>query len=444
MRNATTLRIFALLLLLAPAAHGGAKTVDTLTYAPDSDGFILDWLVSVRHPFDYAYLGATMNYDPLASEGGEAKAAPAAGMKAGRGHPWAERRFKVQGWAKGVCELRAVSLHMTYVFAYLYCDEAKRDLVLLTGSDDALLVLLNGRQVQKVQMQRGYNTDQDSVGGIALEKGWNRLLLKIDDYMGGHGFVVRFKTKDGQPVTDLKVCLSRPPAGAAIRFVDGVRYEADAAAQLKAAVRLSAEEGDLAAAEKACRGVVAGFPRSRAAAEALYQAASFLLQRKQPDAALATFDDLLARYPYAKWAEDSLVAKAGILKSHRRDYAGAERALGEMLERFEKSALVPEALLEQADLKMRQGRLDASDAVLARVRDTFTNTVEAARALEAMGDNHFRRKDPGKARECWRQVIEEADTLARGKYVWFVNVQAVLGEIADRARAKTQGKQKPE
>jgi TolA-binding protein len=190
--------------------------------------------------------------------------------------------------------------------------------------------------------------------------------------------------------------------------------------------------------------VVERFPRSRAAAQALYQAASFLLQRKEPDAALATLDDLLARYPYAKWAEDALVAKAAILKSHRQDYPGAERALAEMLERFDKSALVPEALLDQADLQVRQGRLDASDAVLAKIRDTFPNTVEATRALEAVGDNHFRRKDSGKARECWRQVIAEADTLTRGKYVWFVNVQAVLAEIADRARAKAEGKRKPE
>jgi tetratricopeptide (TPR) repeat protein len=431
-------------MLLAPLALAGGKAVDVLTYRPDADGFILDWLVSVRHPFDYAYLGATMNYDALAAEGGEAKAAPVAGMKAGRGNPWAERHFKVQGWAKGVCELRPASMHMTYAFVYLFCEEAKRDLVLLTGSDDALLVLLNGRQVQKVQMQRGYNTDQDRVGGIVLEKGWNRLLLKVDDYMGGHGFVVRFKTKDGQPVTDLKVCLSRPPAGWVVRFVDGVRYEAEAASQLKAAVRLSAEDGDLAGAEKACREVVAKFPRSRAAAEALYQAASFLRQRKEPDVALATLDDLLARYPYAKWAEDSLVAKAGILKSHRKDYPAAERALAEMLDRFDKSALVPEALLEQADLQARQERLDTADAVLAKVRDTFPNTVEATRALEAMGDNHFRRKDSGKARECWRQVVQEADTLAKGKYVWFVNVQAVLAEIAGRARAKAEGKQKPE
>ena len=417
-----------------------AKTEDVLYYTPTDEGFIMDWLVSTRHPFPYFYLGATMNYDALASLGGEKSVEPVAGMQAATGNPWVERHFRSKGWARGVFEFRPASMYMTYTFIYIYCEKELRDLVLLTGSDDALLVLLDGEQVQKVQMQRGYNTDQDRVAGITLKKGWSKLLCKIDDYMGGHGLVVRFKTKEAEPVTDLKICLARPPEGAEPNFVDGVTYEADAAKLLKDAIRFSAEEGNLVKAEAACRNVVEQYPKSSAAAEAFYHAGSFLLQLGKPDEALKTFDGLLAQYPYAKWAEDALVAEAQTFRSKKNDSAAAAKALEELLAQFPSSSLVPEAMLELAALKVAKGDLAEADHLLKEVRDRFPNTVEWVKALEALGDNQHARKNAGKARELWRRVIEEADQLSDGKYVWYVNVQAVLKGIADRARRKAEGK----
>jgi TolA-binding protein len=361
-------------------------------------------------------------------------------MKAAKGNPWIERHFKTAGWAKGVFEFRPASMFMTYTFAHIYCEREMNDLVLLTGSDDALRVVLNGKQVQKVQMQRGYNTDQDRVAGITLKKGWNCLLCKVDDYMGGHGLAVRFKTKEGKPVTNLRVCLSRPAEGAEPNFVDGVTYEAEAAKLLKDAVRLSAEEGDLAKAEAACREVAARYPKSAAAAEALYHAGSFLVQRGERPRAMETFQGLLTRYPYSKWAEDTLMATARLRSPGGRYEQPAVRVLAELLERFPKSSLVPEAMLMLGAMSAQKGDLDDSDTVLAGVREQFPNTVEAVRALDALGDNQRRRNDLGKARELWRQVIDEAKTLANGKYVWYVNVQTVLKEISDTARAKIEGK----
>lgn len=440
MNRQTTTTLLLLLILLCGHAAPAAQPIDVLFYKPTEEGFIMDWLVSSRHPFDYAYLGATMNYDALASIGGEEKVAPVAGMQAAKGTPWVERHFKTTGWARGVFEFQPASMFMTYTCTYIHCDRQMTDLVLLTGSDDALRVVLNGTQVQKVQMQRGYNTDQDRVAGITLLKGWNRVLCKIDDYMGGHGLVVRFKAKDGKPVTDLKICLSRPPDGAPARFVDGITYEAKAAALLKDAMRLSAEEGDLAAAEAACRKVVATYPRSNAAAEALFHAGSFLAQGKQPAKAQQTFRDLLARYPYAKWAEDSMMALADLRSPDGKHDEAAVQTLEALLERFPKSALVPEALLRLATMARSKGDLDGSDRTLLQVREQFPNTVEAVKALEGLGDNQHLRKQAPKARELWRQTIAEADELAAGKYVWYVNVQALLQQIADRARAKSQGK----
>lgn len=61
--------------LVAPQAHAAPE--DVIYYTPtDEGGFILDWLVSRLHIFDYAYLGGTTLYDALESEGGEKNIEP--------------------------------------------------------------------------------------------------------------------------------------------------------------------------------------------------------------------------------------------------------------------------------------------------------------------------------------------------------------------------------
>ena len=98
-------------------------------------------------------------------------------------------------------------MHRTAVYAPLPYEKAMK-----------MLVLLNGRMVQRAQMQRGYATDQDKAV-VTLAKGWNRLLCKVDDYGGGHGLCVRFMKADGSPMKDYKVCFVRPAPGAEARFV---------------------------------------------------------------------------------------------------------------------------------------------------------------------------------------------------------------------------------
>ena len=96
-----------------------------------------------------------------------------------------------------------------------------------------------------------------------------------------------------------------------------------------------------------------------------------------------------------------------------------------------------------ADSGMAWVMKSSKDSLLLTAISTptgFPNTVEAVRALEKLGDNQDARKQLNAARTLWRQVIEEADTLANGKYVWYVNVQAVLKQIADRARTKLTGR----
>jgi TolA-binding protein len=184
--------------------------------------------------------------------------------------------------------------------------------------------------------------------------------------------------------------------------------------------------------------VVAKYPKAQAAAEAMFQAGSFQLKGGKADEAMKSFAQLLATYPYAKWVEDTLMAQAEVLTS-RKDNAAAEKALLDLINEHGASNLASEAMLRLAALQVQRHDADAASLTCGEVRRKFPDTVEAVKALEALADIA---KAGGKAdaANLYKQIIDECQKLSEGKYVFFVNVQAVLKKISDSARAKMEGK----
>jgi TolA-binding protein len=337
-----------------------------------------------------------------------------------------------------LCLFHPCAYSFTYAFAYLYCDRQYQDIEFRSGSDDGLLALLNGQVVQRVQMERGSDVDQDRAV-VTLEKGWNRLLCKVDDYGGGHGLIARFKQADGQVISDYKICLVRPPEGTETRFVAGAAYEAQAAALLKEAMKLSAEKGDLDAAAAKCREVVARYPKAQAAAEAMYRGGAFQAQAGHTQQAMAVYSEVLAKYPYSKWIEDTLLAQAEILAAGG-DAAGAEKALSELVTGHPASNLSSEAMLRLSALQAQRKDLDAAAVTLSEIRHKYPNTVESVMALERLADHQKARGKTDEAAKLYQQTIAECQQLSEGKYVFFVNVQAVLEKVSQSARAKMEGR----
>ncbi|HMK39916.1 MAG TPA: glycoside hydrolase family 172 protein, partial [Bacteroidota bacterium] len=97
-------------------------------------------------------------------------------------------------------------LVVAYAFTYVYSPEAQT-LPLLFGSDDGVKVFLNGDEVYRLMTVRGTQVDQDSVS-LHLKKGWNRLLLKIENNFGGYGFCARIPA----PANSLKFNALKPEA----------------------------------------------------------------------------------------------------------------------------------------------------------------------------------------------------------------------------------------
>jgi hypothetical protein len=80
---------------------------------------------------------------------------------------------------------------MVVVYALTYIRSAKdQTLPLLLGSDDGVKVFLNGKEIHRVLKIRVAEPDQDRVS-LQLKKGWNTLLLKIENNFGGYNFFAR-------------------------------------------------------------------------------------------------------------------------------------------------------------------------------------------------------------------------------------------------------------
>jgi len=102
-----------------------------------------------------------------------------------------------------------------YAFTYLHA-ETDRLAVLRFGSDDGAVIWLNGIRVLEQFVKRSLMENQDTVF-VQLQKGWNRLLVKVDQGGGGWETVCTL-VADG-----VRICSDRPdmsnlvkPSGIAI------------------------------------------------------------------------------------------------------------------------------------------------------------------------------------------------------------------------------------
>jgi hypothetical protein len=86
-------------------------------------------------------------------------------------------------------------LVVAYAFTYVWSAE-NQSLPLLLGSDDGVKVFLNGEEVYRLLTIRGAEPDQDKIP-LRLKKGWNRLLLKIENNLGGYNFYARIPAPAG-------------------------------------------------------------------------------------------------------------------------------------------------------------------------------------------------------------------------------------------------------
>ena len=87
---------------------------------------------------------------------------------------------------------------VVYALTYVYSPK-EQDLPLLLGSDDGVKVFLNDKEIHRVLTVRVVKVDQDRVP-LRLVKGWNKLMLKIENNYGGYNFYARVLDPEGSLV----------------------------------------------------------------------------------------------------------------------------------------------------------------------------------------------------------------------------------------------------
>jgi hypothetical protein len=173
--------------------------------------FIRDWLVLAAIPLaDGQSPAAALASEPIP---GEARLQPREGDRVtvgGAALVWKKHRApeffldfnRVQG--------RLTEYSLAYAVCYLVAQEERKDLVLRFGSDDQILVRLNGREILRVSQPRPLTIDADVLTGISLERGCNVLLLKVINETRDWSACVRLTDSSGQPVAGVNVVLTPP------------------------------------------------------------------------------------------------------------------------------------------------------------------------------------------------------------------------------------------
>ena len=83
-----------------------------------------------------------------------------------------------------------------YALTYVYSPKA-RAAELMIGSDDAVKVWVNGKQVWSNFVARGANEDQDKAEA-ELNKGWNEILAKVENTYGGWALFLRIPDPESE------------------------------------------------------------------------------------------------------------------------------------------------------------------------------------------------------------------------------------------------------
>jgi HEAT repeat protein len=103
---------------------------------------------------------------------------------------------------QGIVDLTRIFRQTEDVACYAYTEfvvESEMEAELRVGSDDSVKVWLNGKLVHQFGGMRGLSVDQDRIR-VKLQKGVNRLLLKVTQGGGGWEFCVRLVDLKGNPI----------------------------------------------------------------------------------------------------------------------------------------------------------------------------------------------------------------------------------------------------
>jgi hypothetical protein len=204
--HAKSMRVFSQLLTnLGVAVRSiGVSQEQKAQFHLRATGAVTAWLTLGPLRGDWAKLYA----DDLV--GGEAAARPLAGQFVGE-MAWAPQYTPAALNLGDEHRYGKIDNAALCLASYINAPTA-RQAMLLVGSDDDVKVWLNGKLVHANPAARPLTPDQDRVGPVDLQAGWNALLVKVVNRTMNWGVSVRVVGPDGRAFGDMDIAADRPDA----------------------------------------------------------------------------------------------------------------------------------------------------------------------------------------------------------------------------------------
>ncbi|MDZ7391797.1 MAG: glycosyl hydrolase-related protein [candidate division KSB1 bacterium] len=171
--------------------------------AQEPDTFVRQWLVAGAFAVD-------PEHEPLGTDhlGGEANVLPRQGGRAGD-RDWFVADVDARGRLNFV-RLGIEPPEQSVVYAHVYVFVPQEvEARLLVGSDDGVAVRVNGNRIHEHLVLRGWRADQDTVRE-RLGAGWNTVLCKVFNNLGGYALSLRVVGPDGEAIPGLRYAADRP------------------------------------------------------------------------------------------------------------------------------------------------------------------------------------------------------------------------------------------
>ncbi len=191
------------MLKLAPFLALAILLMPVAALSQQHDTFVREWLVIGAFAVD-------PERDPLGTDhlGGELDALPRSGQLVGTKN-WFVAETDEHGRLNFVrLGVQPQERSVVYAHVYVFVPQAV-EAMLLVGSDDGVAVRVNGNLLHEHLVLRGWRADQDTVRE-QLGAGWNTVLCKVFNNLGGYGLSLRLTGPQGEVIEGLRCAAEMP------------------------------------------------------------------------------------------------------------------------------------------------------------------------------------------------------------------------------------------
>jgi hypothetical protein len=201
-------KLFAPLLSIAVSGLLVSNIHAADALAPDSQGYIRDWLMLAPIPVPEGRSGADSILEDQVKN--EAALQPKAGDKVkinGKELTWKSITASTNYFDFNAL-LKSVNDHSVgYMVTYIECDQEMPGVIVAVGSNDEGRLYLNGIDIYVFSEPRSLELDADK-GKVTLKKGVNVIVFKVLNEQNSWQGALRFLNKSGASLTNLKIKLS--------------------------------------------------------------------------------------------------------------------------------------------------------------------------------------------------------------------------------------------